>query len=284
MDVARLDDPAAFLDLAGPFARRAEGRNQLVLGIAANAAAGRHGFSPFRGWVVVDGEPVAAAVWTTPRNPVIADPASDEALSTLIEAIVEDARDAPGVTGNVPAVDRFVEAWTSRTGETATVTLHQGVWELDHVKDVARPPGLAEPATLDEADLVTKWFIDFEAEAIPHHEPPAWADVHASIEERLTDEVSGAWVWRVDGEPVSIAGFSGTTGTGIRVGPVYSPPECRRRGYATALVAALSAYLLASGYQRCFLYTDLANPTANRIYATIGYRQVAESSMLAFDR
>jgi predicted GNAT family acetyltransferase len=85
-------------------------------------------------------------------------------------------------------------------------------------------------------------------------------------------------------EPVSIAGFSGTTGTGIRVGPVYSPPERRRRGYATALVADLSAYLLASGYQRCFLYTDLANPTANRIYATIGYRQVAESNMLAFDR
>jgi GNAT superfamily N-acetyltransferase len=284
MDLVALDDPAAFLDLAGPFARRDEGRNQLVLGIAANAAAGRHGFSPFRGWVVVDGEPVAAAVRTPPRNPVIAEPASDAALTTLVDTIVEDARDAPGVTGNVPAVDRFVEGWTSRTGETATVTLHQGVWELDHVEDVERAPGLAGPAALEEADLVTRWFIDFEAEAIPHHEPPEWDDVHAAIEERLADDGSGAWVWRVDGEPVSIAGFSGGTGTGIRIGPVYSPPEHRRRGYATALVSDLSASLLASGYERCFLYTDLSNPTANRIYATIGYRQVAESKMLAFER
>jgi uncharacterized protein len=284
MEILRPDGASGFLELAGSFVRRDEGRNQLVLGISANAAVGRHGYSPFRAWVVLDGEPVAAAVQTPPKNVVIADPASDHALIALVGAVLEDGRDAPGVTGNVPAVDRFADAWTSRTGERASVTIDQGVWELARVEDVGRPAGMAESATLEDTDLVTRWFIDFEVEAIRHHEPPDRDEVHAAIEERLTDDVSGAWLWRVAGEPVSIAGFAGPTGTGIRIGPVYTPLEHRRRGYATALVADLSARLLSKGYERCFLYTDLSNPTANRIYATIGYRRIAESKMLAFDR
>ncbi len=285
MEVIRLEDAGSFLDLAGPFARRAEGRNQLVLGIASNAEAGRRGHSPFRGWVVRDGDVVAAAaVQTPPRNVVITDPRSDDTTIVLVDAILEDAPDAPGVTGNVPAVDAFVETWTSRTGDRTTVIVMQGVWELDDVRAVQRPSGSAGPAGVDDSDLVTRWFIEFQSEAMPHDEPPTWDETLAAIEDRLRDEEAGAWLWRVEGTPVALAGFAGPTGTGIRIGPVYTPPEHRRRGYATALVADLSSHLQASGFERCFLYTDLANPTAGRIYASIGYRQIAESKMLAFER
>ena len=82
--------------------------------------------------------------------------------------------------------------------------------------------------------------------------------------------------------PVSLAGFSGPTPTGIRVGPVYTPPPHRRLGYATTLVADLSQWLLGQGYRSCFLYTDLSNPTSNHIYETIGYRQVAEAVEYGF--
>ena len=284
MEIVRTDDPSAFLELAGPFARRAEGRNQLVLGIAGNAAAGRHGFSPFRGWVVVADDVVAAAVRTPPRNPVLADPTSDEALTNVIEAILEDARDAPGVTGNVPAVDRFVDAWTSRTGEAATVTIDQGAWELDHVEDVDRPPGAAGPATSEDVELIVRWFQAFEAEALPNEEGSTDDEVRPGILERLTDAEAGLWLWRAEDRIVSLVGYAGPTGSGIRIGPVYTPPELRGRGYATALVADLSAHLLASGYRRCFLYTDLSNPTANEIYARIGYHRIGESKMFAFER
>ena len=64
---------------------------------------------------------------------------------------------------------------------------------------------------------------------------------------------------------------------------MYTPPELRRRGYASALVARLTQHLLDGGRDFCFLYTDLANPTANRIYRNIGYEFVAESADYAFD-
>jgi uncharacterized protein len=284
MEIVRVDDAAAFLDLAGPFVRMAEGRNQLVLGIAANAAAGRHGFSAFRGWVVVDGEPVAAAVRTAPRNAVLADPSRDGALEALFGALVRDAPDLPGVTGNVPAVDAFAEAWGMRTGVGASVLIHQGVWELQRVEEVRRPLGMAAPATREDVDLIIRWFVAFEAEALPNQDEPTVDDVRRGVLERLDDAEAGVWLWRVDDEAVSLVGFAGPTGTGIRIGPVYTPPEHRGRGHATALVADLSRDLLARGYARCFLYTDLSNPTANWIYARIGYRRIAESKMLAFDR
>ena len=67
--------------------------------------------------------------------------------------------------------------------------------------------------------------------------------------------------------------------------PRYSPatpPRYRRQGYASALVAELSERLLAER-RFCFLFTDLANPTANRIYEQIGYRRVCEAAEIVFE-
>ena len=91
-------------------------------------------------------------------------------------------------------------------------------------------------------------------------------------------------MWEDGGEVVALAAFGSPTPGGTRIGPVYTPPGRRRRGYATSLVAALSAWLLEHGRRRCYLYTDLANPTSNAIYRRIGYEQVAESAEYAYER
>ena len=51
------------------------------------------------------------------------------------------------------------------------------------------------------------------------------------------------------GGAVSITGATGPTPNGIRIGPVYTPPELRRHGYATALVAAVTPLILDEGSQ-----------------------------------
>ena len=85
-----------------------------------------------------------------------------------------------------------------------------------------------------------------------------------------------------DGEPVSFGGFGGLTPNGIRIGPIYTPPELRRRGYASALTAALTQMLLDRGRRFCFLFTDLANPTSNSIYQRIGFRPIGDYRVVAF--
>ena len=70
--------------------------------------------------------------------------------------------------------------------------------------------------------------------------------------------------------------------TGVRIGAVYTPPEHRRRGYATATVASLSRAMLDRGRRACYLFTDLANPTSNHIYAEIGYEPVCDVDEIRF--
>ena len=78
------------------------------------------------------------------------------------------------------------------------------------------------------------------------------------------------------------AAINGITPRGVRIGMVYTPPEHRRRGYATALVGALSQRCLADGRSFCCLFTDLANPVSNAIYPKVGYRPVADVEEIDF--
>ncbi|GAC1375090.1 MAG: hypothetical protein NVSMB32_18100 [Actinomycetota bacterium] len=83
--------------------------------------------------------------------------------------------------------------------------------------------------------------------------------------------------------PVSMAATGGPTPHGGRVYAVYTPPEHRGRGYASACVAAVSQHMLNRGLRYCFLFTDLANPIANHIYQEIGYRPVAPFDWYRFE-
>lgn len=73
----------------------------------------------------------------------------------------------------------------------------------------------------------------------------------------------------------SLVGHQVTAFGVTRVGPVFTPPDQRGSGYASALTAHVSAVLLDTGSQVC-LYTERDNPTSNRIYAAIGFEPVAD--------
>jgi hypothetical protein len=121
-----------------------------------------------------------------------------------------------------------------------------------------------------------------EREALHVAEPDraqfeGWADRMIQHSERR-----GLGFWEDGGQGVSFAAYGNPTPHGIRIAPVYTPPEVRGRGYASACVAALSQCLLDSGRQQCYLYTDLANPTSNKIYQAIGYRPVGDAIEMQF--
>jgi predicted GNAT family acetyltransferase len=90
------------------------------------------------------------------------------------------------------------------------------------------------------------------------------------------------FLWRAGGEPVSLVSLNPAVAGVVRIGPVYTPPEARRRGYASASVAAVSRQALVAGAHTCTLYTDLSNPTSNKIYADVGYRRIAECEERTF--
>jgi predicted GNAT family acetyltransferase len=121
-------------------------------------------------------------------------------------------------------------------------------------------------ATVNEQDLLARWTIAFLQEA--------GVDDGGDVERVVESSIGRGrrFVWE-DSEPVSMVALNPAVAGVVRVGAVYTPPEHRNRGYASSAVAAASELALTNGARRCALFTDLANPTSNRIYAALGYER-----------
>ena len=136
---------------------------------------------------------------------------------------------------------------------------------------VYQPPGVIRPIAESDLDLVTSWLAAFVSElgAAEPRQPAQIARTRLAAED--------LYVWS-DGGPVSMAGFGGKTPNGVRVNLVYTPEANRRRGYASACVAALTQILMDRGNRYCALYADLANATSNAIYQRIGYEHLCDAA------
>jgi predicted GNAT family acetyltransferase len=278
--VLELDDAAEFLRAAGPLLLPNEARENLIFGIAGSIVTDPGRYAEARFWIVDDGDdPVAAAMRTPPFNLVLAKPRDDGALDALAAGITDEL---PGIVGGRPEVDRFVRLWSERHEITPRMQRRQGIYALETVQPLPPAPGDARKATHDDRPLLLEWSQAFGEEVL-EEDDPGRVEAVAMVDHRLGTDDGGFLLWEDGGEPVSAAGWGGPTPNGIRIGPVYTPPDLRGRGYATALTAELSQRLLDQGRRFCFLFTDLANPTSNAIYERIGYVRVAESAMVAFD-
>jgi predicted GNAT family acetyltransferase len=283
MDIARVADAEAFLELTAPLVGAAEARNNVFLGILGTLRTQPEVYRVFRLWAALEGDrPVAAALRTDPYNLVVADAAVDAALEPLLAAVREDLGEIPGVVVNSPFAERVETIWIEMTGARVAQRFAEGVFELTEVAEVPRAHGDVRAATRADRDVLLDWFGAFAAEALAHRPPEGEEHIRYAVDTRLDHADAGLWLWIDDGQPVSLAGYGGPTPSGIRIGPVYTPPEHRRRGYGSALTAALSQRLLDEGRSFCFLFTDLANRTSNRIYRAIGYERVCDASEFAF--
>lgn len=91
--------------------------------------------------------------------------------------------------------------------------------------------------------------------------------------------------WYDNDRPVCAVAHSPVVATSggsvVRIGPVYTPPNERRRGYAGLLTATVSLKLIEQGFG-LMLFTDGANPTSNGVYTRLGYEKIADVDEYAF--
>jgi predicted GNAT family acetyltransferase len=277
----RFDSVEEFLDVAGSFLEAREPEHQLTLGIVGNARADRRW--PDDGALVAaldDSRVVATAIWTPPWNVVLSEVDDERAIQAIAGALAED--DPGGVIGPMEHVDAFARAWCEPRGWTYRLGMQQRAYAVESVTAPERVPGSLRHARLADRDQMVDWMLAFEAEAMGSE--AGWRDMRALVNDMLTQSTRTGYIWEVDGKPVSMCQATGPTPNGIRIGAVYTPPEKRRRGYASAITAAASQEQLDRGRRWCFLFTDLSNPTSNSIYQAIGYRPIRDIQLIRFDR
>jgi ribosomal protein S18 acetylase RimI-like enzyme len=280
--VERHDDAGSFLDRAADFLLAREAEHNLMIGLAGRLRTDpcMYGEDPYMAALLEGDEVVAASLRTPPHNLILSEMPDDLDLQPLAEDVASVFGSLPGAVGPSAAVERFVGIWQARTGAGARIGIRQRSYQAEEALLPDGVPGELRPYRDGDRELVLDWMDAFVTEALPGGTPE---DSAGWLDRRLDEPAGGVMLWEDGGEAVSLGSFGGQTPNGIRIGPVYTPPELRRRGYASALTAEITRMLLEGGRRFCFLFTDLANPTANSIYQRIGYRPVTDVDQWTFE-
>lgn len=283
VQVERLPDAQAFLDAAGPFLADREAEHNLLFGIAANLIADPDRpltAPPYFAAIRRDDEVVAAALMTPPFNVVVSWTEDPDAIAALAADLDRGRISVPGITAPVDVARAFSERWAERHGVTAHRTIAERIYRVEHVTSPHDVPGSLRIATRDDRDLLLEWVRDFLREALGRTDD---RETTAVIDSALRTGTRTFYLWEYEDRPVSVAGVTGPTPNGIRVGPVYTPPPDRGRGFGSAVTAAASQAQLDQGRRFVFLFTDIANPTSNKIYQAIGYEPVIDIEKWSFE-
>ena len=282
MDVKTYLKAADFISVNGELLQSDEVRYGLIYGIARRVVVNPHYYGKENPWfcTVGDSSRISALAWRTPPHPVglawnTGDP--EEAVPLLIEAVRSYWQEIPGVTGHREVTDPFAESWSKTCGNSIQSTMAQHIYRLDSVKNVPSVPGRLRLAVSADKDLISSWF---HAMAIEVFGESYRIRPLGNATPRI--EKGEIYLWEDAGKPVSIVGKGRPTDHGMSVAPVYTPPELRRQGYATACVAGVCQDILKSGYDFCTIYTDLSNPTSNSIYLKVGFKPVCDSVLYTF--
>ena len=286
-DVDLITDPAAFLAVAGPLLAADPVVTTVMATVTARLRDQRAaGVAPPtdrpQWWAVVrdaDGRIAGLGMCTSrmSRNPMFVLPMADGAALALARVVHARGDVIGGVNGSRPAADVCAAELARLQDGIVEVAMHTRLFELAELDPPRGVPGRLCVATLEDVDLVREWVDRFvlDADLQAGRVPDAHGEENIEPDDLRRRIESGTyWFW-LDGtgQRVHLTGANPPAFGVARIGPVYTPPEQRRKGYAGAAVAAVSRLLLDRGARVC-LYTDQANPTSNGVYQSIGYRPV----------
>ncbi|MFC6704918.1 GNAT family N-acetyltransferase [Flexivirga alba] len=228
-------------------------------------------------WFVIsegDGPPVLVAM-QTPPHPLHVPTSVPGAVAALAEHLVAAGVDLTGVNGPEEAALKFADHYLAAAGKQITGREGMGVYDLP-VPAALPWPVAGEHRTADEShlSLVSSWVKAFMYEI-----GNPTIDAEATARRQIT--AGNVSLWVVDGRPVAMCWASAPFGGVVRVSGVFTPRAERGQGYASAIVAAASQRQQAQG-NVCMLYTELVNPTSNKIYRALGYRHLGNDLRLKF--
>lgn len=279
MKLTVYNEAGPFLEKVRPVLEQNESANTLLLGTLlawANSAEPKR--TAYMG-LVEDGPEIVLIAFMTPPFKLILQGRPDESLELVAENLAANGWEVSGLMGKSDLTTAFAALWQARKGVNVRQDIRQGLYGLTEVLPPQNVAGKFRQAQEGDVELLARWVEAFHEEALG---TVFRGDAARDI--RLRVEYGQLFVWEdAAGQVVTMAGRARPTWHGATVNAVYTPPEQRGKGYASACVAALSQRILDSGCRFATLFTDLANPTANSIYQKIGYKHITDYDELIFE-
>jgi hypothetical protein len=321
-----------FAAAAGGYLRSRAAENALLLSAAQAAeaglrsqAAGRQPGTPGSGllfgwWEPPDGGEPRGAFMHDPSVPLLISGKAPEMAAALAATLAKMGRQLCGVDAPTEVADAFAAAWSQRAGTAVRAHRTSRVYRLGMPTapgtgawpspELPGPVGRLRVATADDVGLLAGWLTALAAES---------AERIGSPPDLARDLISygGAVFWEAAhhlaiahhrdlaqyGEPacqlMALATLTRPVAGVVRISMLYTLPERRRSGYATALTLAVSrAVLTGTGpdgaperalgmlgdmsrqVNEVVMITDKNRP--DRRGGRFGYQLVGERALLRF--
>lgn len=280
MEFKKFEDAHEFAEKAESILTEREDVYSLFFGVLQAIKAGVYE-DPFMATIEEDGEVLALFQMTSPHplNIILVDEdRMEEILDLAIQSLIALEIEIVSIISLKSWANRFAEKWEVKTAKSSKVLMDQGVYRLDQVDETLKESsGAWRFANERDCPLIGNWYNLFEKEAgLP---VTSKEDVRSRVEKFVKEREVFLWIDK--GKVVSMMKKSRPTKHSVTVSLVFTPQEERRKGYARTMVAECSKELLKD-YKFCVLYTDMMNPTSNKIYKEIGYKKIADSVQLGF--
>jgi hypothetical protein len=265
----------------------------------------------FGWWEPPDGGEPRGAFLHDPSVPLLIAGKAPEMGAALAATLAKMGRQVFGVDAPTEVADAFAAAWSQRAGTTVRGHRNCRVYRLAGAPlgvEMPGPAGRLRCATAGDKALLADWLTAFAAET---------AERLGSASDLAADLISdgGAVLWEVPqrptrlrdaaqhlaiphhrdpaqfGEPahqpVALVTLTRPVAGTVRISIVYTPPERRHTGYATALTLAVSRAVLAGAWpgasgrvNEVVMITD--KNRSDRWGGRLGYQLVGERAVLRF--
>jgi GNAT superfamily N-acetyltransferase len=280
MEVVPHADAGAFTRLARPLLEADPLRHTSVLTVLDSVRRGAS--TPADMLTVRDGDAVVGALLRTVDRPALVSGVPPRCAAAVVDALVELGIDPHGAQGPRAAAEAFAAAWIARTAARTEIVMRTRLFALEELMPRVGVPGSSRVVAPDDEAAIGVLAAWREAFGVEMGHGGAFAEQRPHALVRAQAATAGELLWEVDGAPVAQAAARAVTAGMSRIGPVYTPPEHRGHGYAAAVTAAAARWALDHGARHVLLYTDLANPTTNRLYPRLGFRPRYDALELRF--
>ncbi|NYI05147.1 GNAT family N-acetyltransferase [Allostreptomyces psammosilenae] len=275
-------DPHEHAAAVLPLLRSDPQRHTLALTVLESLQDG-HAYSAesplFAHWTDSRGTVCGAAVHTPPHE-LLLSTAPAHSIAPLAEALYEAGHAVGGIHAARSAAETFARRHAELTGAAWRTFARHRLYRLRTLlPPEPAPTGRARLATGADRALLREWLDAFRRTTGQIN-----ADLERDVDRGLRRGAYVLWEDPRSGTagPVSMAGRTEPAFGTVRIGPLFTPAEHRRRGYGAAVVAAASSMALADGAQGVVLFADLDNPTSNHIYQRLGYAPVEDRLIVHF--
>jgi predicted GNAT family acetyltransferase len=198
------------------------------------------------------------------------------AAHQLADLLATAGSSVSSLQGPRSAVEEFASEWEQLTSVPRTSEMQQKLHQLGRlIRPQHWPVGSGRPATTADRDLLVDWFRCFAEET-----GTASGNIGPAVDYRIT--CGGLFLWEVAGRPLALAGASVPAGGCVRITPVYTPPESRKKGFGGAAVTVAVQHALDNGVDTVVLFSDAANPVSNSLYQALGFSPTAESVQVIY--